>query len=347
MNKLLLHHYYAAGDLRDVSDYHHDGVPHGVARGVDGFRHSLAFDGAGSWIQVPWSPAMDPIMSLRMRVTFHVAGEAPSRRMTDRRIIDAHGSFNLSVSSHIVLEVFDRNGESYVCPSDEIIDHEGWYTADVFLDGISQAKLFLQGREVASNSVPGPVRPIGPAGIAIGRSIDGYAGPFLGHISEIEMYKYDPEPEVKRFLAAPCVDIKATAKLVETALSRGKPAGLVAWAQDLFDVGIAASRALRGDDRAGAERTMQDEHALMEALYARDPARFREALARLTARARGLDGETLRALAGRLESLGTGLPLDAAEQTELARALCVEGYVPGAQPAKQTETKSEIVLTHG
>ena len=329
MNTLFLHHRYEELPPRDLSGNGNNGTGHSIAPGSGALRLSARFDGARSWVEVPRSPSMDDLRQFRAQVTFRIDGDAPTGR---QNLVEGFVSFSLSVDGGgaVHFSIVDRAGAWTVCSTPAgAVARDRWHTVVAAHDGVAEARLAVDAAVLGRNtSVLGPVRSVGPVGIAIGRWPDTARFLFKGQISEVALYKFDPEPELTLILGAGCVDSKALEQALNRVSERMGNERLVAWAERLVEVTLEAAQALgHGADDTDALRMLN--YRALTALGSRDRAGFTRAIAALARRARArLSAEEQARITERYTAVRDEIGLTPAEVRELAKALCLEGMAP-------------------
>jgi hypothetical protein len=265
---------------------------------------------------------MDDLGQFRAHVTFRLDPAAPAERMN---LVEGFVSFALLVENDrsVVLSIVDADGNWSAVGSPPGLAMPGvWHTVVAAHDGVSEARIALGPQVVGSaRGIRGPVRSIGPLGIAIGRWPDAPAYQLHGQLSEVALYKFDPEPEVQILLAPRCVDADALEPWFTKLASRfGGEEAMRSWASDvrrlLLDAGDAHLR------RVGDTDAYRDAIAgLINALATRDGAEFTPRFNLLRVELGDGDRDPF---GDRFWELRRALPLGDEEIRAFASALCLD-----------------------
>ena len=197
MRQLILHHKYGMGVAWDVSDHQNHGVVHDVSLDAG----AMHFGQPSSRIDVPPSPTLSDLRSFRACATFQLQGTTTSVERFN--LVENQLSFALYIDQgyKLTATILDGNGawSGVSGPSHPLglpFTDGRWHRADCGHDGLSTIWLALDGKVIATRSdVPGPVRPVGPAGLTIGHwpePVDRYA--FRGDIGEVWLWRDRPDP---------------------------------------------------------------------------------------------------------------------------------------------------------
>jgi len=148
-----------------------------------------------------------------------------------------------------------------------------WHEAWLLHDGISILELQLDGRTVASSfAVPGPVRSVGPLGVAIGNWPDADAYTFAGYLAEVRVYRYDLRRDVESLLDPCCFDGAAFDRAVQKLREGGHLEALHRSPQEVLNVLIRLTALLRGQNERAARRIIQWSQVAFGAFLRRDGA---------------------------------------------------------------------------
>ncbi|WP_067832514.1 LamG-like jellyroll fold domain-containing protein [Actinomadura kijaniata] len=330
MYQLVMHHTYIGGSTFDVSGKGNHGYPERVAPGTGDASGSYVFDEPGSGILVPVSPTLQTLGALRIRMKIRVPAWDGARR----NLVEGYLSFAffLSGDGRLTGSIVDAAGNWTSVADDRTVQPDTWHEVEMVHDGVGTLGLNTDGRVVAvRDDVPGPVRPVGSLGVAIGRWPDSSQYVFKGNIGELQLWRYDPVATVTQFLDCCCrADLEPLDEIL--ADLRGND---IDWRQ-VLEAARAGQQA--NLDLLAAVRTADPQQAVALAaiLAAVRTALDRRDRARLDAlRARG--AAVIDASAGRPErdhwtqritELATGLGWGPRELGRLARALCLDTFGP-------------------
>jgi hypothetical protein len=326
VNKLFLQQRYLDFPPRDVSGNGNDGTAFSVTQGTGINWHAAEFDGQASWIQVPKSPSMDDLVQFRAQVTFRLDPSAPARRMN---LVEGFVSFAIFVADDRSLQfsIVDGEGNWNVCSSQGgVVALDTWQTLVAAHDGVSEARIALGPDLVARKTgIRGPIRSVGPLGVAIGRWPDAPAYQLHGQLSEVALYKFDPEPELYTVFGAPCVDGDAVERwFTELAARLGGENEMQAWAARAQRLLVAAGDAItRGSQDTDEYRARMA--AVAAALGMRDREAFATHFGALSEQVDGrLSDEDRERVSAEFQEVRGALPFDDDELRELAVALCLD-----------------------
>lgn len=325
MNKLFLHHRYIDLPPRDLSGNGNHGIPYSLTGGQGDMRYSARFDGAKSCIQVPASSSMSDLVQFRVQIVFRLDPGAPAARMN---LAEGDSCFAIFVDADrsLKLSIFDRDGDWAVCSSKPgIVAVDRWHTVVAAHDGISEARIAVDADVVARGAnLRGPVRSVGGSGVAIG-GWPSLMYLFRGHLSEIALYRLDPEPELNLLFGAPCVDRATITKVVGILQGRMGESGMMRWADSFRGLVVDTAQAVQttSDDVDTLQSLMR---SAAVALGTRDQAGFMQAFGTLSEQAqRSLPGDQRAKLVSRFDGLRRQLALDDNELQELVHAACLDG----------------------
>jgi hypothetical protein len=338
MNELVVHHKYTFGSTLDVSGKNNHGVPAVVAAGSAPFAHALRFSGPDSRVTVlPSSSLQDPV-AVAAFVRFYLDDATLGRRYN---LVEGHLSFALYVEpgGKLTGTVLDANGTwTGSSTSSGVVTANRWHEAWLMHDGISILELQLNGGTVASSfSVPGPVRSVGPFGIAIGNWPDAGAYPFAGYISDMRFYRYDLEREVRGLLDPCCFDGAAMDRIVRKLREAGHLEALHKSPLELLRILIRLTGLLRGPNSRRARRILQLSQAAFGALQRRDSHALRTFHDLFQDESRqSADREEIEGLQKEFAALFESSGLSEDLLRELAKAACLP--IP-AEPHRESDKK--------
>jgi hypothetical protein len=300
MNKLVLHHTYAQGTAFDISNNRNHGTPIKVVAGTGAYAPSFEFTDPDGRIDVAPSPTLTDLRQIRAVVRFRIGfGPGQVRRLN---LIEGFMSFALYVEADRALTgtIVDAAGQwRGASTRPGLVKTPGrWHEAELLHDGVSRVTLVLDGSVVAvADGVRGPVRSVGPLGIAIGHWPDPPGTyTFHGHIGETRLYAYDPAEEARRLAERCCVDREAlaaeAARLADEGWTREALMDLV---DELVALGNDAIATARDSGPANAEMIDRTVNEAVGALMRGDADGLRRAYARTQAQRSALwtQGELL------------------------------------------------------
>lgn len=327
MNRLVLHHFYTRSAF-DLSDNRNHGVPVDVALAGPPDAPAFVFADGNSDVRVPPSPTLQDLWSVRATVTFSL--EPPAGQITRRyNLMEGHLSFALFVTGDGALmgTILDQTGAWTGATSiPDLVSTSAWHTAELQHDGINALRIFLDGAQVgAAFDAPGPVRSVGPHGVAIGHWPEQPGTyTFVGAIREAKLWKYDPHKDANGLLDACCDDQGAIDAAVARLRRKGETAESVeATARDILGFAVQLSAQVRGGDQATTEQHQALSNAATTAFIRGDQASYTAAAAQLAQLSiERLTPAQMAALQSREEELVKGLPLPLDELTKLVGALC-------------------------
>ena len=253
MNKLVVHHIYANGMAFDLSGFRNHGAPYAIADAPPPLAPAFAFATGDSRVVVQQSGSLQDLLAVRAVVTFNLN---PSGGLVRRyNLIEGHVSFALFVNpdGSLTGTIVDADGLwlGAQSPANLVVPGQ-WHTAELRHDGVNQCVLLLDGVAVASAyAAAGPVRSVGPHGIAIGHwpEVSGQYT-FEGVIREVWVYKYDPAAAAQGLLDTCCGDYRsALDSTAETLRSMGYTKEKArAQGLELMKFGLATAARVRGTD---------------------------------------------------------------------------------------------------
>lgn len=225
MKRVVLHHTYRNGRATDVSGFSNHGLAHDTyyVGGGDPWNSALRFDGGASEVRVPRSDTLVDLDAIRLRVRFlWRPGDANEGRR--HNLVEGHLSFALFLTDHggIMGTIVDATGHwRGVGTGPGAVAIAEWHEAELRHDGFSTLTVHLDGAVVAAAyDVPGPVRSVGPNGIAIGH----WPEPdprytLIGFIGDVLLAHRKIEPE--DLLDGCCTDMKTVDETLAAATEAG------------------------------------------------------------------------------------------------------------------------------
>lgn len=330
MHKIFLHHRYLELPSRDLSGYGHHGTAFGLSLGEGALRNSAYFNGAG-WIHLPVSSSMANISQFRASVVFRLADTVHS--VSRMNLVEGSNSFAIFITPdrRVVFSLLDRLGVWTGCSTPpSIITNSRWHTLDIAHDGVSEARILLNGDLVASaNNMFGPVRSVSTAGVGIGRWPDSPTYLFEGYISEVALYKFHPQPELDLLFGAACIDKNSIVNLFQRLYARANsPRVLEAWALNFQQLVTECAQATQRNDLTQTQQARSTVQAGVLALGSRNGASLTSAMHTLESQInRNLTLEQKEAFRTKFKQLRSALPVSDAELMELARALCIDKII--------------------
>jgi hypothetical protein len=355
--QLVLRHTYDRGVAFDVSEHGNHGIPlGGVTSGAPTHSGSMAFNGGDTWIKVPPGPSFTDMRSIRVRVRFQV--NPPTHVMGPARhnLVEGHLSFALFVNADFSLQatILDATGTwigPTTTPGIRLVQPAQWHVVEFHHDGVSTGRLRFNGALVAEHrNAPGPVRPVGADGVAIGHwphpnnvySLNGY-------IDDVAIWTYDPEPDLRRLLDECCLDRRMIDKLLRAAAAGGFTAGdWTALVREIVDLGTEVTAAARAGHPANAADLSRLTREGMLAVATKDARGLGQVFTGIyDVMRRNLSDAQIDAFGQRALAQARRLPFpigleggqDPARALEvlrrLARLLCLDGLVPPGKPGRE------------
>jgi hypothetical protein len=326
LNKLVVHHTYLHGSTFDVSDNRNHGVPVDVVPGADPTIGFYSFGKGDSRIAVQSSPTLQNLYAIRVIVNFNLTAPPPSTGRAN--LIEGHLSFAVFINPDLSIEatILTPNGTwRGVRSAPSAVSPGRWHKAEFLHDGINTAKLQVDGVLVGSSyDARGPVRSIGPEGIAIGHWPGPDAGyTFNGNIGELLLYKYDPANDLARALNPCCIDKVALVALLGNVTKAGWDADkLYARGLEMLNLAIEIAAATRGSDPTQTAENQRNAAQLWAAFCSGDTQLYRQSLQRLADQMkRNLSPEQLLSFSQRAMKLVEDVPFSS---QQVARSLCWE-----------------------
>jgi hypothetical protein len=330
MNLLVVSHTYVNRLAFDASNHRNHGRPYAVTPGVAPFVPSFAFESPDSRVVVAPSPSLQNLIAVRAVATFNLA--PPSGIARRYNLIEGHLAFALFVESDGALmgTILDATGNWLGARSaPNVISTGTWHQAELRHDGINECVILLDGQVVARSYVArGPVRSVGPHGIAIGHwpeTPGTYT--FVGHIRAAEVYKYDPVTAAKSLLD-PCCDEGRGAldQVADRLRSKGYTAAQArAHGLELMNFALRASGEVRGNDPVASQQQSSLSALALGAFLRHDSPAYTAAFAQLAALASArLTPTQKQQLHDEEEKLVAGLPLPIKDWQELIAKICLD-----------------------
>jgi hypothetical protein len=301
-------------------------------------------------VRVASSPTLENIGAVRAVVTFNLDPPGPITRRYN--LMEGHLSFALFVGPNgsVTGTILDRDGNWLGATSAVGLVQPGrWYTGEIQHDGINQALIFLDGAPIGANySVRGPVRSLGPHGLAIGHWPEAPATyTFAGHLREAWLYAYDPFKDANGLLDPCCMDREALDQAAARLRAQGATADQVEQkARDILAFGYDLVAAVRGDDEGATKQQEALAQAAWAAFTQKDQAGYTLALAQLAMLTQSRLGlADMAALRDRQADLLKSLPLPWDELTKLVSALCWDKV--GMQPQQLVDVAEHLTRLQG
>ncbi len=331
MNLLVVHHIYANGMAFDLSGYRNHGTPYFVTQAAVPYAPSFTYASGESRVIVAPSPSLQDLLAVRAVVTFYL--NPPGGISRRYNLIEGHLSFALFVNPDGSLSgtIVDADGNWAGAQSaPNAIATGRWYQAEIRHDGVNQCSIFLDGFPVATSyAANGPVRSVGPNGIAIGHWPEVSSQyTFDGFIRETWVYKYDPALAAKGLLNPCCSEYRAA--LDETAATLRAMGYTAEKAREqgmaLIKFGLSISARVRGNDPVRSRKQATLAALALAAFERADSSAYTSALAQLAI----MSATTLLAtekqqIHAQEEQLVKGLPLPFKSWQTLIAKMCWAG----------------------
>jgi hypothetical protein len=316
MRKLVLHHRYADGAAWDVSGFANHGQ---VVDAYSPGNGALRFSAATSRVDVPASPSLGELGSLRCAVTFCID---PKDHDTRYNFVEAGASFALYLDyGQILRSTIYQGGTAWPgveVHAPQLLDGN-WHRVDCGHDGLSTGWLAIDGHVVQVESgIAGPIRPLND-GVTIGHwpgSID-QDWTMTGDIGEVWLWRWWPDPPFEEC----CRDPEALAR-VEKILARYgvNRQSLPELRRQTWAITAALHATLDANRRVDMARTAVDlEHGVRMGNWARVIEAARHASHLLRA---GRDDGAADDAAAQLRELYRGMPDDPELRDAFAGLLC-------------------------
>lgn len=335
MNELVVHHTYAKGLTFDISGYCNHGLPTAVAPGTGDFVGTFGFGSAASRIVVPRSSSLAELRSVRVRMRFYPTFIGSGERTLAINLLVADQAFSISMPAMSGMVACSIAGASLSAA----VNVNEWNELELTHDGISEARLSLNGQVTVARDAAGAVPGVGPAGLVIGHSTDmttydpddpTWDSAFRGYIAEFSLHKYDPRNDAERLLDLCCLDRATVDDLLDRARKNGWDADrLGRKVRDVLDLGAEAAAAARGEDAERAEAHRRFSRDALLALDAPNPGALYDVLDRFHASIRDvLTDSELEAFGQRAAQQLADWPFTLLDLVEIAPALCMDRFLP-------------------
>ncbi len=328
MNRLVVHHIYANGMACDLSGYRNHGVPYAVSSVAAPNAPGFAYDAGDSRVIVEPSQSLQDLIAVRAVVTFYL--NPPGGLNRRYNLIEGHVSFALFVNpdGSISGTIVDASGLWTGAQSaPNLVSPGRWHQAELRHDGVNQTTLVLDGVAVATSyAAAGPVRSVGPHGIAIGHwpeTSGQYT--FSGFIREAWVYKYDPAVAAKDLLDPCCCQYrKALDETAQTMRDMGYTAEKArAQGMDLIKFGLSISARVRGTDQSRSQQHATLSAMALAAFKNGDSSAYTNALTQLAKMAATtLSLADLEQIHAQEEQLLKALPLPVKQWQALIGKMC-------------------------
>ena len=334
MNRLVVHHKYADGMAFDLSGYRNHGVPYSVTNAEAPFAPGFDYTNANGRVIVAPSSSLQDLLSVRAVVTFYLNASGGLTRRYN--LIEGHLCFALFVNPDGSLSgtIVDADGQWTGTQSAANIVFPGrWHQAEIRHDGVNECCIYLDGIPVGTSyNAHGPVRSVGPHGIAVGHwpeSSGQYT--FDGFIREVLVYKYDPTVAAKG-LRNPCCDrsrgalddVAAKLRNMGYTAEKARSQGM-----ELIKFGLSISAKVRGTDPARSHEHSTLSAMALSAFRQANNQTLNSALAQLAAMAAAtLSPSDQQQIHDQQERLVKALPLPLKDWQSLISNMCMgEGKV--------------------
>jgi hypothetical protein len=356
MDKLVIDHSYALGIAWDKTLYRNHGVLYQSPPGTGQFQGAMQFAPAkpapGSMVVVPPSPSLAEIGALKTRCRIYTTPKGGGAQR--QNIIEGHLSFAFFINPDLSLQATfldsTSNWTGIRTPARAVVPNR-WFELEYSYDGISAAEILVDGVRVASSYSPanligppmlGPVRGIGPRGVAIGHwpePDDRYT--FNGYIRDVQVYKRDDVEDLLKLLDRCCLkDLTGIYDLTRKLRRKGYDLNYAnRLRQQLVAEGSQLAASLRGTSEAAS---IELQGLLQQFLYAMSrrgsvplgPS-LRPLMNWMAAR---LDPQEFDDLLARMQGFVKELPVTEDELQELAKGLCFSKLKDALEEeAKRTE----------
>jgi hypothetical protein len=206
--------YRIAGLPVDLSPYRNHGIATatGVAPGPGIAGQAITFDAVNSAVHVkPGSAgAWQPLTALKIEVDVRVPDPTLARTLC---LIEGDAAFRFQIFEHAIEATLFTGGgiePTHLRAADAFApDHAfhpvvpgRWVTLGLYHDGFAKTQLTMDGRLVAETLVKGSVAGVGAGGVSIGNGLGG-GTPLHGAISEVRVWRLDPQAIRREFLCRP------------------------------------------------------------------------------------------------------------------------------------------------
>jgi len=243
--RLILWHTYRNGLAFDLSENRNHGQLTDVALGSGPFSSALQFEGGDSAVRVKPSPSLTNLREVRAQVHFFWDPSAPNDRR--HNLIEGHLAFAMFVNPDGSLQgtILNQLGSwEGATSAPGVVPTGEWHTAEFVHDGIGHCSLYLDGHVLAEGfSSPGPVRSVGPNGVAIGHWPE-QPGQYTleGYIDMVKVWCDDPVRDGGQLVDDCCIDRPRIAVNGERLRDMGLDStSLGELVRGMFDVGRRAA----------------------------------------------------------------------------------------------------------
>jgi hypothetical protein len=246
-------------------------------------------------------------------------------------LIEGHLCFALFVNPDGSLQgtIVDAEGNwaGPQSPPNTVSVHR-WHEAEIRHDGVNQCSIFLDGVPVGTSyAAAGPVRSVGPHGIAIGHWPEASGQyTFDGYLREAWVYKYDPALAAKGLLDPCCGeyrkaldDIAQTLRTIGYTREQAREQGMA-----LIKFGLSISSQVRGNDPVRSKEHSTLSAQALAAFLRGDSSAYTSALSQLAAMAATtLSAAEQHQIGATEEELVNGLPLPIKQFQILIGQMCL------------------------
>lgn len=277
MDKLVVDHSYALGIAWDRTEYRNHGLLYQTPPGSGFFQSSLSFapgrTAPGSMVVVPPAKSFAEIGAVRARARIYTTALGGGARR--QNVIEGHLSFALFVNPDLSVQAtfLDSTGNwTGIRSGVRAVVPNQWFNIEYWYDGISAAEILINGTRVASAFNPvshvgapmrGPVRGIGPRGIAIGHwpePDDRYT--FNGYVRDVQVYKRDDLEDLLKLLDKCC--LRDLSQWYDLGNRLRKDGYNLAYARRIKDQLVALGSETMADLRGGSEQATEQLNALLQ-----------------------------------------------------------------------------------
>jgi hypothetical protein len=311
----------------DKSNNRNHGFPYSVTQAGGTFAPGFEFRAPDSRVLVRASDTLQDLIAVRAVVTFFL--DPPGGLVRRYNLIEGQLSFALFVQpdGSLMGTILDSAGQWNGAQSaPKLVAPGRWHQAELRHNGINECLVFLDGVQVGSSySAAGPVRSVGPSGVAVGHWPE-LPGVYTieGYIRSIEVYKYDHVQAAKGLLDPCCIRRESLDEFADRLRTKGYTAEAARQqAMEILNFGLQLARTVCGSDPLVSKRQAQFADQAMAAFLRGDSASYNEALAEIAALTSSrLSGAQMNALHSRMEQLIKQLPLPVKDWQGLIGDLC-------------------------
>jgi len=329
VNRLVVHHIYSGGIACDLSGYRNHGVPYDVTGANAPYAPAFSYSGSDSRVIVPQSQSLQDLLAVRAVAEFYL--DPPGGLSRRYNLIEGHLCFALFVNPDGSLSgtIVDAAGQWAGAQSaPHLVSTGRWHQAELRHDGINQCSLYLDGAPVATSyAANGPVRSVGPNGIAIGHWPEPSGQyTFSGYLRETWVYEYDPALAAKGLLDPCCPgsraaldDMAQTLRGMGYTREKAQAEGMA-----LIKLGLSASAQARANDPAASQQQALLSAQALAAFQVGDSNAYNNALAQLAIIAmKNLSPGQIQQLHNQEQDLAKALPLPIKEFQNLISKMCL------------------------